>query len=305
MPSFNEQDKLINTFKNKYNEIFKENWNYQESVYKFNSLLKDSKNLIDNDLSEKLTLYFLGKMDIFMTIKNLILEEISKLEYNLKKLDVNFIKYINKLVDNLKNFSLEQRNIYQQIKDKSIIKLIDSLLVNYYNKNKEIFKSIKQIHKVGYDLNRENIIENNFSLNNKKTSNYKNYETKNNIINYTPKFKFIMNNYIKSKSFKNLKNKINKHSNSKGLFLDNNFNLNSLFNDKIGHFIKKKIQSKNSSSPCLFHINNSNNSFSKKNNLKLNIETSFSKNKNNYSNKIINSNENENIILNYKSSLLK
>ena len=305
MPSFNEQDKLINTFKNKYNEIFKENWNYQESVYKFNSLLKDSKNLIDNDLSEKLTLYFLGKMDIFMTIKNLILEEISKLEYNLKKLDVNFIKYINKLVDNLKNFSLEQRNIYQQIKDKSIIKLIDSLLVNYYNKNKEIFKSIKQIHKVGYDLNRENIIENNFSLNNKKTSNYKNYETKNNIINYTPKFKFIMNNYIKSKSFKNLKNKINKHSNSKGLFLDNNFNLNSLFNDKIGHFIKKKIQSKNSSSPCLFHINNSNNSFSKKNNLKLNIETSFSKNKNNYSNKIINSNENENIILNDKSSLLK
>ena len=254
MSSFNEQDKIIITFKNKFNEIFKENWNYQESVYQFNSLLKNSKSLIDNTLSEKLTLYFLEKMDNFISIKNLILEEISKLENNLKNLDINFIIYINKLVNNLKEYSSEQRNIYKKINNKSIIKSIDSLLVNYYNKNKEIFKSIKQIHNVGYDLNKENKLGNNFDKNNEKISNdnknnkgnldNKNYEEKNNIINYTPKFKFIMNNYIKSKSLKNLKNKINKHCFSKNLLLDNGFNFNNLFNDKIGIFIKKNYREK-------------------------------------------------------------
>ena len=52
-------------------------------------------------------------MDNFITIKNLINEEISKLENNLKKLDINYIKPFNKLVDNLKDYSLAKRNIYQ------------------------------------------------------------------------------------------------------------------------------------------------------------------------------------------------
>ena len=312
MSSFNEQDKILNIFKNKFNEIFKENWNYQESVYQFNCLLKESKTLINNDFSEKLTLYFLRKMDNFITLKNLLFEEISKLDNNLKKLDIKFIIYINKLVDNLKDFSSEQRNIYKKINNNTIIKSIDNLLVNYYNKNKEIFRSIKQIHKVGYDLNIENKLGNTLNINfdnktkgniniyNKENFDSKKHETKNNIINYTPKFKFIMNNYIKSKSLKNLKNKINKHSNSKSFLIDNSFNFNSLFNDKIGNFIKKKLQSKNSSSPFLY---NKKNSFIKKNNLNLNISTSFSNNKTNSSSKIINNKENKNF--NNNSSLLK
>ena len=100
--------------------------------------------------------------DIFITIKNLINEEISKSENNLKKLDINYIVYINKLVDNLKVYSLAQRNIYPTIKNKISLKSLDTLLVNYYNKNKERFKSIKQIHR---NDNNKIITNNNIKLN--------------------------------------------------------------------------------------------------------------------------------------------
>ena len=137
-------------------------------------------------------------MDNFITIKNVIYEEISKLEYNLKQLDINYIIYINKLVDNLKEYLIAQRNIYPSIKNKSIIKSLDTLLVNYYNKNKDIFKSIKQIHKNSNKTNNKQInLDNNIKLNT--------FTNENNIFNYTPKFKFIMNSYIKSKSLKKLK----------------------------------------------------------------------------------------------------
>ena len=56
---------------------------------------------------------FIKKMDNFINIKNLINEEISKLENILMKLDINYIKPFNKLVDNLKDYSLAKRNIYQ------------------------------------------------------------------------------------------------------------------------------------------------------------------------------------------------
>ena len=129
--SINEQEKIINSFKNNFMKIIEINFDYKKSVNEFNSLLKESKNLIDNSLSEKLALYFLKKMDNFISIKKLIIEEISILEYNLKQLDTNYIIYINKLVDNLKVFTLNQRNIYNQIESKAVIKLLDKLLVNY------------------------------------------------------------------------------------------------------------------------------------------------------------------------------
>ena len=200
-------------------------------------------------------------MDNFITIKNVIYEEISKLEYNLKQLDINYIIYINKLVDNLKEYLIAQRNIYPSIKNKSIIKSLDTLLVNYYNKNKDIFKSIKQIHKNSNKTNNKQInLDNNIKLNT--------FTNENNIFNYTPKFKFIMNSYIKSKSLKKLKTKISNYK-SKEYLLENNFSLNNLFNNKLGIFIKKKLQNKNnSSSPCLFNKN--------KNNIKTNNGSSFS-----------------------------
>ena len=281
MPSFNEQEKIINTFKDNFYNIMKNNFNYQDSVYKFNTLLNESADLIDNNFSEKLTIYFLKKMDNFITIQKLITEEILKLEQNLKQLDINYIIYINKLVNNLKDYSVSQRNIYNQIENKQTIKLLDELLVKYYNTNKEIFKSIKQIHKNGYNIINNNSKSNdnlilNINNNNYKNNNNikiynsqeiiydKNINSKNKIINLTPKFKFILNNYIKSKSKKKLKNKLCKHSKSKGFLLDNN---NPLFNDKIENFIKKKLQNKNSSSPCL---NKRNYSFI---NSKINMET--------------------------------
>ena len=116
-------------------------------------------------------------MDNFITIKNVIYEEISKLEYNLKQLDINYIIYINKLVDNLKEYLIAQRNIYPSIKNKSNIKSLDTLLVNYCNKNKDIFKSIKQIHKNSIKTNNKQInLDNNIKLNT--------FTNKNNIINY-------------------------------------------------------------------------------------------------------------------------
>ena len=271
--SFNEQEKIINSFKKNFMKIIEINFDYKKSVNEFNSLLKESKNLIDNNLSEKLTLYFLKKMDNFISIKKLIIEEISILEYNLKQLDTNYIIYINKLVDNLKVFTLSQRNIYKQIESKSVINLLDKLLVNYYNSNKEIFKSLKQLHKFNNNTNKinksnKNIYDSNLMLNlndnnncikvNNNYNSFNNLNIKNNnnnIINWNPKFKFIMNNYIKSKSQKKFKNKINIHSKSKGLLIQNSFT--TLFNDKIGDFIKKKFKNKNSSSPCLYNRNNS------------------------------------------------
>ena len=224
--SINEQEKIINSFKKNFMKIIEINFDYKKSVNEFNSLLKESKNLIDNNLSEKLTLYFLKKMDNFISIKKLIIEEISILEYNLKQLDTNYIIYINKLVDNLKVFTLSQRNIYKQIENKSIIKLLDKLLVTYYNSNKEIFKSLKQLHKFNSNTNKINksnksIYDSNLMLNlndnnncikvNNNYNSFNNLNIKNNnnnIINWNPKFKFIMNNYIKSKSQKKFKNKI-------------------------------------------------------------------------------------------------
>ena len=206
MTKINEQDKIINTFKQNIKEIVETNFNYQESVYKFNTLLNESENFIEKNISEKLTLYFLNRMDNFITIKKNIIEEISSLENNLKQLDIKYITYINKLVNNLKEFSSEQRNLYKEIKNKSLIKLLDTLLVNYYNKNKEIFKLIKRIHNdnnsVNYYLNSNinlklNLNEANF--NNQEYLEDKLLKTENNVINYTPKFKFIMNNYIKAK----------------------------------------------------------------------------------------------------------
>ena len=244
MQTLNEQEKIINEFKGNIKEIIESNFNYQESVYQFNSLLNNAKNSIDNNLSEKIVINFIKKMDNFITIKNLINEEISKLENNLKKLDINYIIYINKLVDNLKDYSLAQRNIYPTIKNKAAIKSLDTLLVNYYNKNKDIFKSIKQIHK---NDNNNIITNNNIKLNT--------FTNKSNIINYIPKFKFIMNSYIKSKSLKKFKYKI-KNSKSKEYLLENtNINFNNLFNSKISIFIKKKLQKRNnsSSSPCLYN----------------------------------------------------
>ena len=177
METLTEQEKIINSFKKNIKEIIDSNFNYQESVYQFSTLLNNSKNLIDNSLSEKITINFIRKMDNFITIKNVIYEEISKLEYNLKQLDINYIIYINKLVDNLKEYLIAQRNIYPSIKNKSIIKSLDTLLVNYYNKNKDIFKSIKQIHKNSTKTNNKQInLENNIKLNT--------FNNKHNIINY-------------------------------------------------------------------------------------------------------------------------
>jgi len=269
--SINEQEKIINSFKNNFMKIIEINFDYKKSVNEFNSLLKESKNLIDNNLSEKLALYFLKKMDNFISIKKLIIEEIFILEYNLKQLDTNYIIYINKLVDNLKVFTLNQRNIYNQIESKSVIKLLDKLLVNYYNSSKEIFKSLKQLHKFNNNTNTNthkskydsnlmlNLNDNNncITLNNSHNS-FNNLNIKknnNNIINWNPKFKFVMNNYIKSKSKKKFKAKIYNHSRSRGLLIQNSFT--ALFNDKIENFIKKKYQIKNSSSPCLYKRNNS------------------------------------------------
>ena len=77
-----------------------------------------------------------------------------------------------------------------------------------------------------------------------------------------------MNSYIKTKSLKKLKTKIS-ITKSKEYLLENNFSLNNLFNNKLGIFIKKKLQNKNnSSSPCLFNKN--------KNNIKTNNSSSFS-----------------------------
>ena len=263
--SINEQEKIINSFKNNFMKIIEINFDYKKSVNEFNSLLKESKNLIDNNLSEKLALYLLKKMDNFISIKKLIIEEISILEYNLKQLDTNYIIYINKLVDNLKVFTLNQRNIYNQIESKSVIKLLDKLLVNYYNSSKEIFKSLKQLHKFNthkskYDSNLMlNLNDNNNCINlNNSHNSFNNLNLKknnNNIINWNPKFKFVMNNYIKSKSKKKFKAKIYNHSRSRGLLIQNSFT--ALFNDKIENFIKKKYQIKNSSSPCLYKRNNS------------------------------------------------
>ena len=267
--SINEQEKIINSFKNNFMKIIEINFDYKKSVNEFNSLLKESKNLIDNSLSEKLALYFLKKMDNFISIKKLIIEEISILEYNLKQLDTNYIIYINKLVDNLKVFTLNQRNIYNQIESKSVIKLLDKLLVNYYNSSKEIFKSLKQLHKFNNNTNTHkskydsnlmlNLNDNNNCINlNNSHNSFNNLNLKknnNNIINWNPKFKFVMNNYIKSKSKKKFKAKIYNHSRSRGLLIQNSFT--ALFNDKIENFIKKKYQIKNSSSPCLYKRNNS------------------------------------------------
>ena len=267
--SINEQEKIINSFKNNFMKIIEINFDYKKSVNEFNSLLKESKNLIDNNLSEKLALYFLKKMDNFISIKKLIIEEISILEYNLKQLDTNYIIYINKLVDNLKVFTLNQRNIYNQIESKSVIKLLDKLLVNYYNSSKEIFKSLKQLHKFNNNTNTHkskydsnlmlNLNDNNNCINlNNSHNSFNNLNLKNNnnnIINWNPKFKFVMNNYIKSKSKKKFKAKIYNHSRSRGLLIQNSFT--ALFNDKIENFIKKKYQIKNSSSPCLYKRNNS------------------------------------------------
>ena len=260
--SINEQEKIINSFKKNFMKIIEINFDYKKSVNEFNSLLKESKNLIDNNLSEKLALYFHKKMENFISIKKLIIKEISILEYNLKQLDTNYIIYINKLVDNLKVFTLNQRNIYKQIESKSVINLLDKLLVNYYNSNKEIFKSLKQLHKFNnntstnkskYDSNLMlNLNDNNNYINiNNSFNNLNIKKNNNNIINWNPKFKFVMNNYIKSKSQKKIKVNIYNHSRSRGLLIQNNFT--TLFNDKIGDFIKKKNQIKNSSSPCLYN----------------------------------------------------
>ena len=297
--SFNEQEKIINSFKKNFMKIIEINFDYKKSVNEFNSLLKESKKLIDNNLSEKLAFYFLKKMDNFISIKKLIIEEISILEYNLKQLDTNYIIYINKLVDNLKAFTLNQRNIYKQIENKTVIKLLDKLLVNYYNSNKEIFKSLKQLHrfnnnnknnKSNYDSNLVlNLNDSNNCIN--VNSNYNSFnnlnikKNNNNIINWNPKFKFVMNNYIKSKSQKKIKDKIYIHSRSKGLLIQNSFT--TLFNDKIEDFIKKKFQNKNSSSPCLYNRNNSFNKSNEWNKSIMETETTMSDSKNNLDNFIL------------------
>ncbi len=72
METLNEQEKIINSFKTNIKEIIDSNFNYQESVYQFSTLLNNSKNLIDNSLSEKITINFIRKMDNFITIKNVI-----------------------------------------------------------------------------------------------------------------------------------------------------------------------------------------------------------------------------------------
>ena len=51
-----------------------------------------------------------------------------------------------------------------------------------------------------------------------------------------------MNSYIKTKSLKKLKTKIN--TKSKEYLLENNFSLNNLFNNKLGIFIKKNYKIK-------------------------------------------------------------
>lgn len=287
--SFSEQEKIINSFKKNFMKIIEINFNYQKCVSEFNSLLKESKNLIDNNLSEQLALYFLKKMDDFLSIKTLIIEEISILEYNLKQLDTNYIIYINKLVDNLKVFTLNQRNIYKQIENKSVIKLLDKLLVNYYNSNKEIFKSLKQLHKFNSINNKSNkskydsslilnLNDSNNCINVNNSFNNSNItKNNNNIINWNPKFKFVMNNYIKSKSQKKFKGKIYNHSRSRGLLIQNSFT--TLLNDKIEDFIKKKFKNKNSS-PCLYIRNNSFNKNNESNKSIMETETTMSDSKN-------------------------
>ena len=262
MSSSHSQQKILNIFKEHINSILSKHFNYQNSVYKFNELLNSNKK-IDKKFSDRLTLYFIKKMDNFITIQKKISEEISLLEKNLKQLDNDYILNINKMVKNLKVYSSDQKNIYKELQnnypDNNTIKELNNNLVNYYNNSKDLIKIIKFIHDMKYNNKNNNVIYNslcvsidkknfpnqnssiNININNNTASPLQN--SNNSIFNSLTNFKFIMNN--RSKSLKWLKKKNLLH------ITENKFRNKTPIHLKIEKFMKNKTQFENNSTPCL------------------------------------------------------
>ena len=185
---------------------------------------------IIKDFKEKIDETF-NKCSNKSELKIFLFKDINELENNLKILDINFIKCINELVDNLKEFVNKQRNIYQKLKNKELIKLLDSSLVEYYNKNKNIFKKIKSIHN-NIKLEKNQSIEKQMKLKlNLNKNNISNISLKK--INYIKPKKHILFNSYSNLFIKKSKNLINNlKSNSTPCFKFNK-NINKTENNNL------------------------------------------------------------------------
>ena len=139
---FNE---LLYRFKQKFEHLMNNEFDYQKSLNEFENLVKTSPLILNENQEYEICSYYQSTLEQIYSIKNKLSKNLNILIKDITNLDIQFVTNINELSINLKQYTLNTRAIYKTINNEQISILNDNLMT-FYNNCKDIVKNIKNIH---------------------------------------------------------------------------------------------------------------------------------------------------------------
>ena len=143
---------LLYSFQQKFEYLMNEEFDCKKYLIEFRNLVKSSPLILNENQEQEIYSYFELTLDQFHSIKNKLLNHLNKLIKDIINLDIQFVININEISSNLKQYTLNTREIYKKINNEQISILNDNLII-FYNNCKDIVKRIKEIHTISKNKN--------------------------------------------------------------------------------------------------------------------------------------------------------
>ncbi len=151
---------LLYSFQQKFEYLMNEEFDCKKYLIEFRNLVKSSPLILNENQEQEIYSYFELTLDQFHSIKNKLLNHLNKLIKDIINLDIQFVININEISSNLKQYTLNTREIYKKINNEQISILNDNLII-FYNNCKDIVKRIKEVHTISKNKNINKIGLNN------------------------------------------------------------------------------------------------------------------------------------------------
>ena len=122
---FNE---LLYRFKNKFEHLMNNEFDYQKSLNEFENLVKTSPLILNENQEYEICSYYQTTLEQIYSIKKKLTKNLNILIKDITNLDIQFVTNINELSINLKQYTLNTRAIYKTINNEQISILNDNLM---------------------------------------------------------------------------------------------------------------------------------------------------------------------------------
>ena len=143
---------LLYSFQQKFEYLMNEEFDCKKYLIEFRNLVKSSPLILNENQEQEIYSYFELTLDQFHSIKNKLLNHLNKLIKDIINLDIQFVININEISSNLKQYTLNTREIYKKINNEQTSILNDNLII-FYNNCKDIVKRIKEVHTISKNKN--------------------------------------------------------------------------------------------------------------------------------------------------------